>query len=215
MGICESCLKAQEDAETTPLLGSKSATTEADLAALVPVKEEVSGNTVMHATCAACMCMSSVLRESLHTSCGARIARPNHFSSSPALPPTLQETKDWHQMLIDDANALFISSNHRHQQRTNHTPDEMREQLAGAFVSPSAMQGGGDLNPIPPTRNNSDPQALVDLLAEPIFISDRLDTGSDEIAEIVSSHIRSDRHKRENHSVVAHLKPVAVPAGGN
>jgi len=55
------------------------------------------------------------------------------------------------------------------------------------------------------------------MLSEPVVVSDRLDTGSDEIAEIVSSHIRSDRHKlgREGNSVVAHLKPVALPAGGN
>ena len=88
-------------------------------------------------------------------------------------------------------------------------------QLASASVSLTSVQTAG-----PPPREpalNNDPQALVDLLSEPIVISDRLDTGSDEIAEIVSSHIRSDRHKlgRENNSVVAHLKPVSVPASGN
>jgi len=43
MGICESCLKAQEDEAAVPLLGVKGAAAETELlGASVPVKEEVS-----------------------------------------------------------------------------------------------------------------------------------------------------------------------------
>jgi len=91
----------------------------------------------------------------------------------------------------------------------------MRLQLATAHVPFTAMlSSGGRLHE---QSGLSEPQSVVDLLSEPVVVSDRLDTGSDEIAEIVSSHIRSDRHKlgRESSAVVAHLKPVALPAGGN
>jgi len=43
MGICESCLKAQEDVETVPLLGARGDAAEAELTgAQGPIKEEVS-----------------------------------------------------------------------------------------------------------------------------------------------------------------------------
>ena len=66
--------------------------------------------------------------------------------------------------------------------------------------------------------------ALIRVLSDPVSVSDRVDTGADEIAEIVSSHIRRDRHTkttaasvgddtqsgRDGNSVVTHFKPLSV-----
>ena len=63
--------------------------------------------------------------------------------------------------------------------------------------------------------------ALINVLSDPVSVSERVDSGADEIAEIISSHIRSDRHtkattasvggsRQDAGSVIAHFAPIAV-----
>lgn len=168
MGVCESCLKQQEDEDRKPLLTK----VEIPDVLLVPQKEE-------------------------------------------------ETKKDWHQSVIDEANLHFISSDNRHRHRMKQTPDEIRLKLNAASVDPSLAtspfmwfsQDDASSN----TRTDSI-QDVVNILSEPVGVSDRLDAGADEIAQILSSHIRTDRHNDKigrDGSLVAHLKPVILPNSGN
>jgi hypothetical protein len=70
---------------------------------------------------------------------------------------------------------------------------------------------------------------VIEVLSAPVSVSDRQDTGADEIAEIVSSHIRSNRHSDstsvaasgrqaadgDGGDVVQHFKAVSIPPSGN
>jgi hypothetical protein len=219
MGLCESCQKAQPDEEATPLLTSKATEAPAQTASALTTEED---------------------------------------------------TKDWHQSLIDNANAQFISSNYRHRQRTVGTPEEIRYVFVSLFfilhhlvldcftrhciqnnplkrmVFISNLVSLHDLlyfdfkyiylirnklcNVSVPSTSLSISSGIrllkcseigtgnlvVDVLSESVVVSDKLESDSEQIAEIVSSHIRSDRHKlgHESNAVVAHLKP-SLPTGSN
>jgi hypothetical protein len=78
----------------------------------------------------------------------------------------------------------------------------------------SRSPGGG----LPTLINMQVPSEVISVLSDTVSVSDRVDSGTDEIAEIVSSHIRSDRHtkattstsvsgsRQDTGSVVAHFK---------
>ena len=149
----------------------------------------------------------------------------------PADSSKKEENKDFLQTLIDDANGQFISSEYRYTQRTRQTPEEIRLKLRAAAVdvalisSPGARfqtalsHSPGEL-PSPASMQVSS-SSVISVLGDPVAVSDRLDTGADEIAEIVSSHTRSDRHTKttatsnvgnglqgDSNSVVAHFQPL-------
>jgi hypothetical protein len=149
----------------------------------------------------------------------------------PADSSKKEESKDFLQTLIDDANGQFISSEYRYTQRTKQTPEEMRLKLLGAAVdaalisSPGARfetalsHSPGEL-PSPASMQVSS-SSVIRVLGGPVGVSERIDTGADEIAEIISSHTRSDRHTKttaassvgdgrqgegDSNSVVAHFQ---------
>ncbi len=62
-------------------------------------------------------------------------------------------------------------------------------------------------------------QDVVNILSEPVSVSDRIDAGLDEITHILNTCIRAEDRLKNGRdgdgSLVAHLKPVNLPLAGN
>jgi|MDTB01.1.fsa_nt_gb hypothetical protein len=157
---------------------------------------------------------------------------PAHQSEPEA--PVLEETSEmrsakYYQNVIDDANGKFITTL-RYRNRVSANTDEMRYKLQSAVVDESlilspptanlfqAKPGNGSnktsLSTVNVDHNN---KTITQILNEPVIISDKLDSGTDEIAGIVStwmsantlnSRVGGEENGDEEMGIVVNLKPV-------
>ena len=135
----------------------------------------------------------------------------------------------YYQNVIDDANGKFITTL-RSRNRASANTDEMRYKLQSAVVDESLIlspptanlfktkPGNGSnktsLSTVNVDHNN---KTVTQILSKPVILSDKLDSGTDEIAEIVStfmsantlnSRVGSEGDGDEEMGIVVNLKAV-------
>lgn len=153
---------------------------------------------------------------------------------SPSEPQTavLEESAEvrsakYYQSVIDDANGKFITTL-RYRNRENANTNERRYKLQSAVVDESLIlsppsanlfqtKPGSNKTNLSTVNVDHNNKSITQILSDPVIISDKLDTGTDEIAEIVScwmsantlnSRVGGEGDGDEEMGIVVNLKAV-------